>query len=73
MRNYSGKVRNLFYRYWISNYAFKYNIQFLVLIKLSQGQHEIEFAFFISTFLPALKIGNFFFFEMEYAVGRTVI
>ena len=54
MRNCSGTVEkekdNLFYGDWTSTWAFNSNIQFLILIKLSQGQCEIEFAFFILTF-----------------------
>ena len=72
MRNYSGMVekeKKIFYRDWTSSCAFNFNIPFLILIKLySQGQYDIEFAFFIRTFWLVLKIGRFCVcVEMEYA------
>lgn len=74
MRNYLGvaeKEKKFFYRDWTSSCAFNFNIQFLILIKLySQGQYDIEFAFFIRTFWLVLKSGRGFFVEMEYARHR---
>lgn len=72
MRNYSGPIKkekhNLFYRHWPSSCAFNYNIQFFTLIKLSQGQREIEFAFFVGTFWLALEVGRCFLcVKTEYA------